>query len=145
MAFRSGVNLDMGGLPCQEAYVGATFSESLAMRLVGLAFALGLTASPALAADGAQLFNAQCKMCHQAKTSPMAPTLAGVTGAKIASKPGFAYSSGLKAKSAQTWTDANLDAYLANPTGFAPGTRMLVKVAAPADRQALIKYMATLK
>ena len=115
------------------------------MRLAIVAVSLGLVATPALAADGAAVFNAQCRMCHQAATTPMAPTLAGVTGAKIASKPGFPYSPGLKAKSAQTWTDANLDAYLANPTGFAPGTRMLVKVPAAADRQALIKYLATLK
>jgi cytochrome c len=128
-----------------EARLAAAFSESNGMRLAIIALSLGLTATPALAADGAQLFNAQCKMCHQAATTPMAPTLAGVTGAKIAAKPGFPYSPGLKAKSAQTWSDANLDAYLANPTGFAPGTRMMVKVPAAADRQALIKYLATLK
>ena len=115
------------------------------MRLAILALSLGLTATPAVAASGQQLFNAQCKMCHQAANTPLAPALAGVTGAKIAAKPGFNYSPGLKAKSAQTWTDANLDAYLANPTGFAPGTRMMVKVPAAADRQALIKYLATLK
>lgn len=115
------------------------------MRLAILALFLGLTATPALAADGAQLFNAQCKMCHQAATGPLAPALGGVTGAKIAAKPGFPYSPGLKAKAAQTWSDANLDAYLANPTGFAPGTRMMVKVPGQADRQALIKHLATLK
>jgi cytochrome c len=115
------------------------------MRSAIFALMFGLAATPALAADGAQLFNAQCKVCHQAATTPLAPTLVGVTGAKIASKPGFPYSPGLKAKSAQTWSDANLDAYLANPAGFAPGTRMIVKVPAAADRQALIKYLATLK
>lgn len=115
------------------------------MRLAIFALLLGLTATPALAADGALLFNAQCKMCHQAATGPMAPTLSGVAGAKIASKPGFNYSPALKAKSDMTWTDANLDAYLANPTGFAPGTRMMVKVAKPEDRKALIGYMKTLK
>ncbi len=115
------------------------------MRSAVFALGLAFVAGPALAANGAQLFTAQCKMCHQAKSGPMAPTLAGVAGAKIASRPGFTYSAALKAKSTQTWTDANLDAYLANPAGFAPGTRMMVKVAAPADRKALIGYLKTLK
>jgi cytochrome c len=115
------------------------------MRSAIFALVIGLTATPALAADGAQLFNVQCKTCHQAATTPLAPTLAGVAGAKIASKPGFNYSPALKAKSSMAWTDANLDAYLANPPCFAPGTRMMVKVAKPEDRQALIGYMKTLK
>lgn len=115
------------------------------MRSAFFALVIGLTATPALAADGAPLFNAQCKMCHQAATGPLAPTLTGVAGAKIASRPGFNYSPALKAKSGEAWTDANLDAYLANPAGFAPGTRMMVKVAKPEDRKALIGYMKTLK
>ena len=115
------------------------------MRSAIFALLLGLTATPALAADGAQLFNAQCKMCHQAATGPLAPTLARVAGAAIASKPGYAYSPALKAKSTMTWTDANLEAYLANPAGFAPGTKMMVRVAKPEDRQALIGYLKTLK
>lgn len=115
------------------------------MRSAIFALLLGLTATPALAADGAQLFNVQCKMCHQATTTPLAPALAGVAGGKVAAQPGFNYSAGLKAKATHVWTDRHLDAYLANPTGFAPGTRMMVKVADAADRQALIAYLKTLK
>jgi cytochrome c len=115
------------------------------MRSAIFALMLGLTATPALAADGAQLFNTQCKMCHQATTGPLAPALTGVAGGKVAAQPGFTYSPGLRAKSSHVWTDRHLDAYLANPAGFAPGTRMMVKVADPADRQALIEFLKTLK
>ena len=101
-----------------------------------------LSVAPAAAADGAQLFNMQCKMCHGG--SVMGPTLSGVAGGAIAAKPGFAYSPALKAKGG-TWTDANLDAYLKAPGGFAPGTRMLISVPAEANRAALIGYMKTLK
>ena len=68
------------------------------------------------------------------------PTLKGVAGRKIAGAPGFAYSAGLKARTG-TWTDAGLDAYLANPAGFAPGTRMFARVAQPEARSAVIQYL----
>ncbi|MET0293686.1 MAG: c-type cytochrome [Phenylobacterium sp.] len=115
------------------------------MRLTAFAVLMGLSATPALAADGAKVFAAQCKVCHQANTSVMAPSLAGVKGAKIASKPGFNYSAGLKAKASQTWTDANLDAFLTKPGAFAPGTRMVIAVPSAENRAALIQYLGTLK
>eukprot|EP01030_Chromulinospumella_sphaerica_P022329 gene22329-22304_t len=45
----------------------------------------------------------------------------------------------------QTWTTANLDAYLAKPAATVPGTKMLVGVANPEQRAAVIAYLATLK
>ena len=116
-------------------------------RLVAAVFGLAmlLTAAPALAADGAKVFQLQCKACHQAVSSLMGPSLAGISGRKIATAPGFKASAGLSAKSAMTWTDANLDAFLAAPSKFAPGTRMMTGLASPADRAAVIGYMKTLK
>ena len=110
-----------------------------------LAFAGLLTGSPALAADGAKTFQLQCKTCHGAKSTPMGPSLAGVAGRKIASLADFKYSAGLTAKSGATWTDANLDAYLAAPAKFAPGTKMMTGVANPADRAAVVAYVKALK
>lgn len=117
---------------------------TLSRPLFAVAVALGLHAGPALAADGARTFQLQCKTCHGAKSSPMGPALGGVSGGKIAGKADFIYSAGLKAK-AGTWTDANLDAYLAAPTKFAPGTRMMVAVTKPDDRAAVVAYLKTLK
>lgn len=107
-----------------------------------LALALALAAAPAFAADGAQTFNLQCKMCHGG--TPMAPSLVGTAGGPIAGKPDFAYSPALKAKGG-TWTDANLDAFLKAPSVFAPGTRMMISVPDDATRAALIEYLKTLK
>ena len=101
-----------------------------------------LAAAPVAAADGAQLFNMQCKLCHGG--SVMGPTLASVAGGAIAAKAGFAYSPALKAKGG-TWTDANLDAFLKAPASFAPGTRMLISVPSEEGRAALIGYLKTLK
>lgn len=112
--------------------------------LPALALAVAAIAGSAQAADGAKLFQLQCKTCHGAKSSLMGPALAGVAGRKIASLTDFAYSAALKGK-AGTWTDANLDAYLAGPSKFAPGGRMPTGVAAAPDRAAVIDYLKTLK
>jgi cytochrome c len=116
---------------------------ALAAPLSILGLSLALAATPALAADGGQLFAMQCKMCHQTAGSPMAPSLVGVAGAKIASKD-FAYSAALKAKG-DTWTDANLDSFLKAPAAFAPGTKMIVSVPSDENRAAIIDYLHTLK
>lgn len=111
------------------------------LRVVALAALLSLAAAPALAADGQQLFNMQCKMCHGG--SPLGPVLTGVAGGPVAAKS-FAYSPALKAKGG-TWTDDNLDAFLKAPAAFAPGTKMMIGVPAPESRAAIIAYLKTLK
>ena len=111
------------------------------LRMTAAALALSLSAAPALAQDGAQLFNMQCKMCHNG--SPMGPPLAGVAGGPIAAKQ-FAYSPALKNKGG-AWTDANLDAYLQGPAAFAPGTKMMISVGSEPNRKAIIEYLKTLK
>lgn len=111
------------------------------LRSVLAVAALSLAAGPALAADGEQLFNMQCKMCHGG--TPMGPSLTGIAGGKIAAKD-FAYSAALKAKGG-TWTDQSLDAFLKAPTQFAPGTKMMLAVPADDSRRAIIAYLKTLK
>ncbi|MDP1737379.1 MAG: c-type cytochrome [Caulobacter sp.] len=112
------------------------------MRLA-LAAALTLAAVvPAAAQDGQALYNAQCRSCHTLTgvNSPAGPSLKGVSGRRIAAAPGYNFSAGLKGK-AGTWTDASLDAYLANPAGFAPGGKMFARVAQPGARAAIISYL----
>jgi|TARA_R100000935_G_scaffold48554_1_gene73195 cytochrome c len=109
-----------------------------------LAAAPGLAQAQAAASTGARLFNLQCKTCHGDKSTPAGPTLTGVAGAPIAARSDFNYSAALKAKGG-TWTDAALDAYLAKPMAFAPGTRMMVAVPDANNRAAIVAYMKTLK
>ena len=99
----------------------------------------------ALAAQGALAFQGDlgCGNCHF-KDSAFAPPLDGVAGRKIGTAPGFLYSAAMKSKGG-AWTDANLDAFLANPQTFAPGTGMDVSVADVAQRRAVIAYLKTLK
>ena len=110
-------------------------------RAAAVAALMSLSAGPAPAADGAQLFNLQCRLCHAG--SPMGPSLTGVAGRAIASSA-FAYSPGLKGKEG-TWTDENLDAFLKAPNAFAPGTKMLISVPGDDARAAIIGYLKTLK
>ena len=114
------------------------------VRFASAVLIAALAASPALAADGAQLFAMQCKICHQGASSPLAPNLAGVAGKDKASRTDFTYSPALKAK-AGVWTDADLDKWLTSPGAFVPGTKMVVAVPDPANRAALIAYLHTLK
>lgn len=112
--------------------------------------ALALFAAPSLARaeDGKGLFAARCAACHAVgatKSTPAAPRITGVMGRKIASLGDYTYSTGLKAKGAQSWSDANLDAYLAAPAKFAPGTRMFVALTKPEERKAVEGYLKTLK
>jgi cytochrome c len=110
------------------------------------AMLISLAAAPALGqtVDGAQVFSNQCAGCHVGPSSPLAPSLAGVAGAKIAGRSDFDYSAGLKAK-ADVWSDANLDAFLKGPQDFAPGTAMYISPQSDENRKALIDYLKTLK
>ena len=105
-----------------------------------LVCAVGLGTSAVAAPDGGTLFKQRCGSCHSGPTSPIAPNLAGVVGRKAAST-GFHYSPALKA-SGLTWTRPNLDRFLSGPQQMVPGTRMVIRVTDPAERAAIITYLA---
>jgi len=116
------------------------------MRAALLALVFAALASPSLAATGQDLFNSSCGDCHalDPAAGQSAPPLRGVVGRKIASAPDFQYSDALKAKTG-TWTDANLDAFLASPQAFAPGTQMYGGASDPGERKAIIDYLNAAK
>jgi len=101
---------------------------------------------PGEAEAGRQAF-AVCGACHTVAPGGAAligPNLWGVVGRAVGSMPDFDYSAELKSVGG-TWTPEQLDRFLANPTAFAPGTRMgYAGVADPVERAALIAYLATL-
>ncbi|MEA2929854.1 MAG: cytochrome c [Hyphomicrobiales bacterium] len=68
----------------------------------------------------------KCAACHTfAKGEPnrVGPNLYGVVGRARAAVPNFNYSAAMKAKSGN-WSVDDLNAFLANPKGFIPGTSM---------------------
>ncbi len=95
---------------------------------------------------GETVFVAHCAVCHSVKAgeNKIGPSLADVAGSKSGTVPGFHFSAAMKS-AGLTWTDANLDKFLANPSGFIPGTMMFVNLPNKADRQNVIAYLNTLK
>ena len=86
-------------------------------------------------------------VCHSLeKGAPwrVAPTLWGIVGAPKARAEWFSYSMAMRKKGG-AWTEADLDAFLANPSGFIPGTiKTLPPIKDAAQRKQLIAYLKTL-
>ena len=123
----------------QERRVAAGGAVAAAMTL-----ALAGGAKAADAAHGAQVYAAQCAMCHGPSGGGGAgPALSGVVGRKAAAAA-FPYSAALK-KVSWTWDAPRLDKYLANPQAAVPGTTMPIAVSAAKDRGDLIAFMTALK
>lgn len=79
------------------------------------------------AANGEKVF-AKCKACHEVEkgVNKVGPTLKGVVGRKAASVADYKYSEAMLAKGAEgvVWDEATLTAYLPDPKGFVPKTKM---------------------
>lgn len=113
--------------------------------VAGVAALAATTLSAAPAPNGQQLFQQRCQGCHTVipnKPGPIGPSLAGVVGRKAGTSAFSNYSPALKA-SGVTWTKVNLDKFLTAPTRMVPGTRMVITVSNPAQRTALIAFLAT--
>lgn len=95
------------------------------------------------ATDGQVIFRQRCQACHSdvaGVPAKVGPNLSGVVGRKAASTQ-FNYSPALKG-SGLSWSQANLDKFLAAPAKVIPGTRMVIALPDPAQRNAVIAYLA---
>lgn len=88
----------------------------------------------------------KCQICHdfsKGGKAKLGPPLWGVVGSKKA-EGGFSYSDALK-KVGGVWDYAALNAFLADPKGFAPGNKMVFPgIKNDQDRAALILYLRSL-
>ena len=101
---------------------------------------------PALIAAGEGAFR-QCKTCHEVgpdASNRTGPALNGIVGSTIGAVDGFRYSGVFQeaAEAGTLWTEESLAAFLADPRGMMPGTKMSFRgVRDEADIAALIAYI----
>jgi cytochrome c len=119
---------------------------ALAVAMLG-----GIAAATAADLQRGETAYQKCYACHSVvpgETGLTGPNLFGVVGRAVAGGPEFAYSDALKAlpeRGYRTWTKAALDAFLASPEDFAPGTAMtFVGMPDAEERADLIAYLAGL-
>lgn len=131
----------MTGLPKPAGFA------MLAPALLALLVATG--AQGADARHGNALYE-QCKRCHQAGRGAkhrIGPHLNDVFGRRAGSLADFSYSAAMRKAGAGglVWTEATLDAFLANPRKFVPRSRMSYDgMPAGSDRADLLAWLGTL-
>lgn len=97
------------------------------------------------AASGERQFRA-CAACHKLEdgVNGVGPHLYGVVGRDIGAEGGFAYSDALSGMG-DAWTPENLNAFLENPSGWAPGTKMSYRGLSGIENRAnLIAYLESI-
>ena len=116
----------------------------LAAALLALAPAGGVTGAGA--DQGAALYD-RCKRCHQVGSGArhrIGPHLNGIFGRGAGSMEDYRYSSAMKAAGREglVWTEETLDAFLADPRGTVPRTRMSVAgMTSGEDRAVLLEWL----
>jgi cytochrome c len=99
------------------------------------------------AAQG-QTFAKKCAACHsfeKGAANKIGPNLWDIVGAKHAHKEDYTYSDTMKGMADKEWSYAELDAFLAAPKAYAPGTKMTFPgIKKPEERAAVIAYLRSL-
>lgn len=93
--------------------------------------------------DGERVFR-KCSSCHSLEQGQRkaGPSLYGVVGSRSGTVEGFKYSDA-NLNADVVWTEENLAAFLADPRGFMPGTRMIFRgLRDEEDIKDLIAYLA---
>lgn len=127
-----------------QAYVidtGEDESAEAEEEVVEVAFAEVLATADA--GKGERVFG-KCRSCHKLDgTDGTGPHLNGVVGRAIASSDGFSYSDALASMDG-VWDGEALNAFLEDPKGFAPGTKMsFAGLRSIEDRANLVAYLET--
>lgn len=96
-------------------------------------------------AKGEKVFS-KCKACHKLEdgANTTGPHLFGIFDRAIGSVDGFGYSDAV-AGLGGNWGVDELNAFIENPKGYAPGTKMSFKgISKPTDRANLITFLQTI-
>lgn len=106
-----------------------------------------LAGSPAFAdgdpEEGKKIFR-RCQACHTVQEGQhrLGPSLHGVVGREAGTAEGFAMYSPAMKQSGITWTEDNVEEYLANPREFIAGNRMAFPgLPNEEDRENVVAYL----
>ena len=121
------------------------FAAALLGTVLTIAASLAAAEAPPRGdpAHGKEIYGA-CLYCHAIDANRVGPLHRGLFGRRAGSVPGFAYSKAMKRAGARglIWNEKTLDAYLTNPQGLVPGTKMLFGGIADGQTRAdLIAYL----
>lgn len=122
--------------------------KNVVTAIIGLsALALPGFAQDGDAEAGAKVFR-KCKACHAVgpdAKNKVGPGLNAIVGAEAGQVEGFKYSDAFMAKVGDglTWDAEALDAFLAKPRDYIPGTKMTFPgLRKPEERANVIAYLA---
>ena len=109
-----------------------------------------LAPSAALSAEEGQVqFNNRCRTCHSVREADnrQGPTLHNLIGRKAGSLEDYQLYSRAMRSSGITWSEENLDTFIANPDAVVPGNNMkpYAGITDEAEREQIVKYLSTLK
>lgn len=133
-----------------EAYqkIRASLSEKQDKAMMAIRSEYILDSKTMEAMDTQQRGEALYNLCQSCHANPqLAPTLKNIFDSPIANVRGYDYSDAMKqsAKEHRNWNEDTLDAFLAGPSTFAPGTKMGFQgLLNEADRDAIIEYLKSL-
>ncbi len=133
-----------GGHYGEQAYVIEVESEGGEAEVVEVVDFAVVMAS-ASATDGEALWRG-CRSCHALESGEhgTGPALYGVVNRPVQFYDDFSYSGAL-AEVVDVWTPENLNGFIENPRGYAPGTAMSYNgMRDVQDRANLIAYLATI-
>jgi aldose sugar dehydrogenase len=102
-----------------------------------------LALAPAAQAKTGPAAFLRCGVCHEssAEGPATAPSLRGVLGRRVASGDDYTYSAALTGLGGE-WTEERLDAFLKDPSGYAPGSQMAPgKVEDETERRAIVEFL----